>query len=142
MGPGFFCSVAGGCLRSWNFLNSNNRNVMLSHRFRDFILWNSCSHFYFFPPPVRLLYLGRYRDRKEKNLNEISPLVLGLVKAWKCGFMGIVGPISSAPWCLYVCRPLFCMYVGPYSRTTHGLRLYTYTFLNQKFRSVGLGFRV
>lgn len=99
---------------------------MLSHHLGISFFGTAALIFFFL---VRL-YLGGYRDQKEKILNEISPRVLGLVKAWKCGFTGI-GPISSTPCCLYV---------GPYSGTTPGLRLYTYTFLNQKFRSVGLGF--
>jgi hypothetical protein len=72
--------------------------------FGDSILWNSCSHF-FSPPPVRLLYLAGYHDRKEKNLNEISPPCFRLRKSLEMwGFMGI-GPISTPP----------CLYVGPYS---------------------------
>ncbi len=45
------------------------------------------------------------------------PRVLGLVKACKCGFTGLVGPISTPR----------CLYVGPYSRTALGLRLFTPT---------------
>lgn len=85
------------------FVEFKQRNALPS--FGDSILWNSCSHF-FSPPPVRLLYLAGYHDRKVKNLNEISPPCFRLGKK-KPGNVGIYGNWPHLHSTVPVCRPLF-----------------------------------